>query len=107
MFGGSLTGLKPSELLILLKGRDGELLLAVRGEPPIQLYLRHGKVVCAREGAAPLEWSQLVARLAELYQAPEVVFLFQRGVRPRRCPTVLDRPADRLVLETMELNPPS
>jgi len=107
VFGGSLTGLRPSELLILLKGREGELLLATPGEAPIQIYLRRGKVVCAREGVAPLEWPQLVTRIAELYQAPEVVFLFQRGVRPRRCPNLLDRPADRLVLETMELSPPS
>ncbi|HFB38934.1 MAG TPA: DUF4388 domain-containing protein [Oceanithermus sp.] len=103
MFGGSLSGLRPSELLILLKGRDGELLLAAQGEPPVQLYLKDGRVVCAREGAEPLEWRALVERLAALYSAPEVVFLFQRGVRPRRCAILLDRPADRLVLETVEL----
>jgi len=101
MFGGSLAGLRPAELLILLKDRDGEVLLSASGDPPLQLYLVEGRVVCARTGERALSWPELVAALAGLYRAEEVAFLYRRGVRPRRCSARFSEPADRLVQETV------
>ena len=101
MFGGTLTNLRPSELLILLKDRDGELLLTANGKPPLQVYLEEGKITCARLGFKVLAWDELVATLSELYAADEIAFLYRRGVRPQDCAVRFDVPADRLVSETL------
>lgn len=101
MFGGSLTNLRPAELLILLKDRDGELILAASGDPPLQLYLEEGRIACARLGAEALAWDELVETMSRLYAADEIAFLYRRGVRPRECPMRFSVPADRLVHETL------
>ncbi len=101
MFGGSLTNIRPAELLILLKDRDGELILAASGDPPLQIYLEEGKVACARLGTDALAWDELVAALMRLYAAGEIAFLYRRGIRPKDCPLRFGVPADRLIHETL------
>jgi len=96
-----LSHIRPSELLILLKDRDGELILAASGEPPLQLYLEEGKVSCARLGADALAWDELVKAISRLYEADEIAFLYRRGIRPRECPLRYSVPADRLIHETL------
>ncbi len=107
MLGGTFSGLKPFELSILVKGKDGELLLAEPGKPTLELYLREGRIFCARVGKDPLSWAELVTRCATFFRAREVAFLFLKGVRPVHCSLILDRDAERLVQEAAELSPPS
>jgi len=97
-----LKGLVPAELLIILRGREGEFLFSEEGEPPLQIFVAGDRVTCARLGSDPLDERALVEELKKLYRAAEVAFFYRRGVYPKDCGLYINAPVDELVHRSAE-----